>query len=1059
MFNGPITQEMSPNAPPALLFPSFAECSPLGIRFPVANFDDQASVDLTVKVYFGDEYYIPPPVGNWNGWTITDSQDDSTDPLGIHGTITCEITITVPPSFGLDALGNPIGDDSLIPILEMGVETQATFGSASKPKIEVVYSGGFGEIDYLGAFDNENAEIIIPDGTFSSQITNPLYSNYIRAQGCSPVINSVPGLFGLPTTIRIEGRFFIDEPICLIPTGYSGSGPTKKSIILDPGASITVLGGNSLTIKEALIAGCDQLAQGLIVESGATLTMTGTKIYDCRHAIQAKGNATIACKDNCFENNYIGFQAPSGTVKFSLPFSGNTFTSNTLKASFPGMTETFASLGYAGIEVNEFADFNTWDGNKFNSLANGIIATRSSANLDNLEMSNIGAPEEGIYPYNGYGVYASGKSSNFVNLSKNNGSVANPTNVGSRFTNVRFPVHFKSIGGVVEKCTMGQGSVGITWQSSALRDKVILNNTISNHATGISLLDCEPTPFQKNEFGLVKNNSTTEVVRGIQSIENLASPSEFGWKFESNPLNVKQNFFRPAIGILYSLGQNGWLDANTIVSDNPSRKNGANIKLTKTGKAVATDNNLSGQKHAEYAGIELVSNSNATLECNIHDGHATGVRVLFENGGSQIKGSSDLQNHNIGIQYGSNTIKTAATGPQFHAGNIFANSKLLIGAKHEDPAGADTDKYIVDLPESDSHLGQNVDRSLMPTEQEPDNWFKDIPNSTHTFWCDPLVTFNGSEPCENNWNVKIAQGEWIPTLYPESQRWIAEYRVLVDLDQTPITNGCEPLFAQFLTNEQGSVKEQLAHIRVLRNDLFALSDAQSLQLRIFTDQMYEKSHAMAQTEKLIQSGNTQLETTYAMHKQGYISAIQELETYAELISQERNQKANLILDLNSAVSDADVIEANHKVVNEIAVWLILEGRNLNSSEVETLLNIAQQCPLTGGDAVFEARGLLNSRFEFEDEAACIPSENQDRGVKLDMGKSVIVPNPAISEIQILGHAGKHYQITDAYGRVKQQGILSNEVIFLNQLASGVYTITLWDNSTDPVTLKFIVLQD
>jgi hypothetical protein len=1026
------------------LFPVSIDCAPLKLRFAASEVLGEA-VTIDVRIDFDKNDYA---IINSPAWV---KQPFSIIPNGDFVGYKC--TITVPAFFG--TTGTPPDPGSVVmPRYDL------------IPEVSLVKEpGGFGNIffryeqdggvlhNFVGDIDDGKPPYVIPAGAVSSSITDVSYAFMIRDNGCSPILPSIPNNVKVIQAIKIEGDFIVDESICF-KTGVvnSSGGGFAKQILMGSGAHIIVKPGVTLSITGVPISSCDILAQGITVEPGGKLILTGSTIADCRWAVEAQDRSSVSINGNNFVNNYIGFKA-TGTLSFAgpFPFAGNTFTSTQLKPKFAGMPENFRDIGLAGIVLNDCRDFNSWGGNTFSSLANGIIATNSNCNLDRLSMSSIGSTSA-LYNPRGYGIIFKGGNTAFLNLSKG-GAGCGFSNIGAD------AIYVEKGAGTIENCNISNfGGSGIRWTTSQLRDKVIQGNTITQgtpKGVGINLSFCEPTPFQSYAFGSVARNTVSNIPFGIRSVEPSASSTELGWNFANNTvLTASTTFPSNTQGISYNLGQNGWLTDNTVTTTGGGSRN---LILTRTTKPVVNINHLFCDGDISTVAIDLISNRGGQLECNEQNSQTTGVRVQNENGGMQIKGSNDLIGHNIGIEYGSAAIPTGATGIQNHNGNVFRNSSLGIGAKHWDPIVAIKDRYLVDQKEADLLLDPTRARTHMPASFSPDFWFRDLATPNLSYYCQ---TPPPGEPCEYEWTKTVVDNEWTPTLYPQSQVWIANYRVLVDLLEPNDASDCESYYANYVQNNQNTVRYQLAEIKVLRDQLFMLSATQTAELQAKTAAMYAGSADVANTQKQIYGGVDGLVSLLNTQSLTYRGQIDALEVMQSGLQDARRGKAAQIQFLNNAIAIESVIENNHKLINHIALSLLIEQREANGDELDQLKQIAKQCPLTGGDAVFEARGMLGDLIEIDDDLLCAPELNRQQQSKpIDLQVSALQPNPASGFIRLHKQTGKNYQITNQYGVVVAQGVLNSEYVETAAYASGIYFITISDTKSRPVTHRFVIIKE
>jgi len=101
----------------------------------------------------------------------------------------------------------------------------------------------------------------------------------------------------------------------------------------------------------------------------------------------------------------------------------------------------------------------------------------------------------------------------------------------------------------------------------------------------------------------------------------------------------------------------------------------------------------------------------------------------------------------------------------------------------------------------------------------------------------------------------------------------------------------------------------------------------------------------------------------------------------------------------AAIGTSRLIEENTKQVNDI--WLATvaqEVDTLSTAQAATLLAIADQCPMLGGNAVYAARALyrqVNDTLAWDDQLLCLPHGIIVKSVQQeDVATLTIVPNPA-----------------------------------------------------------------
>ena len=180
----------------------------------------------------------------------------------------------------------------------------------------------------------------------------------------------------------------------------------------------------------------------------------------------------------------------------------------------------------------------------------------------------------------------------------------------------------------------------------------------------------------------------------------------------------------------------------------------------------------------------------------------------------------------------------------------------------------------------------------------------------------------------------------------------------------------------------------------------------------------------------------------------------QLEQFMEALDSIRQLRIQSLLQLNAAVSTSLTPAANHKTVNTITLnWLATD--ELSSTDLATLVSIAEQCPLEGGDAVYEARSVV-SHFEgteYDDRDLCGTQNRQSRGEKYPINNQIIVfPNPASGQINWIDTSGKveSVRVLNALGQLSVEITNAKPPIGVANLPQGFYVVQLF--STDNTLL-------
>jgi len=109
---------------------------------------------------------------------------------------------------------------------------------------------------------------------------------------------------------------------------------------------------------------------------------------------------------------------------------------------------------------------------------------------------------------------------------------------------------------------------------------------------------------------------------------------------------------------------------------------------------------------------------------------------------------------------------------------------------------------------------------------------------------------------------------------------------------------------------------------------------------------------------------------------------------------------------NAAIATSKLIEENEKQVNEIYLAVFgKEADGFTEAQRTVLYDIASQCPMLGGNAVYKARSMyrfVDDSTYFDDQLLCLPHGIiVKRGVQQALSGVTIVPNPARDRAELV----------------------------------------------------------
>ncbi len=109
---------------------------------------------------------------------------------------------------------------------------------------------------------------------------------------------------------------------------------------------------------------------------------------------------------------------------------------------------------------------------------------------------------------------------------------------------------------------------------------------------------------------------------------------------------------------------------------------------------------------------------------------------------------------------------------------------------------------------------------------------------------------------------------------------------------------------------------------------------------------------------------------------------------------------------NAALGTSELIESNQQQVNDIYLGTVAKDvGTFTTAQATQLFDIANQCPMVGGNAVFRARALyslIDDSQDFDDPLLCLQQGIIVRNMQEAQSNAVaVVPNPARDEASLV----------------------------------------------------------
>lgn len=165
------------------------------------------------------------------------------------------------------------------------------------------------------------------------------------------------------------------------------------------------------------------------------------------------------------------------------------------------------------------------------------------------------------------------------------------------------------------------------------------------------------------------------------------------------------------------------------------------------------------------------------------------------------------------------------------------------------------------------------------------------------------------------------------------------------------------------------------------------------------------------------------------------------------------QKAQSML---AGITPINTVEKNWKAVDEIQLKLeTISLEQLSGVEINSLKDVAAQCPMSGGAIVFRARAILNAHnkgiIEYKNDCPAIDKATQVHENSIaanNLGVSVY-PNPTDGKLYLSNFAGNEkyvlvevMDITGSLVKKEQLPVSNNQAMLELNLSNGVYLVRI-----------------
>lgn len=849
------------------------------------------------------------------------------------------------------------------------------------------------------------------------------------------------------------------------------------NITMSEGSKILISNNGSLGLLGCNINSCTKMWKGIEVEEGGSLT-TGkerfsiapilpTVIRDAEHAINLLPFSTATLEDCSFINNYIGLNIGFlSTLQdyFIVQLNKMSFLSFDSDANllppYLGQSTLPLARPFCGIQLTN-VPFIAIKGCGFKNITNGIISKNSSMSVNNCNFADLLSLP---YPVKQTGIYAEGNYNRLY------------SSAAVDFTNCYNGVNTNGMQLQCKNMTFNKVNFGV---SSILNDKSIFeleDNTMTNiQEVGIFAFRKGAVKSKINNNNITVNALTPSLLKDPFGIVLLSqSTTKAGWKANNNTVYVDKG----KGGIYAGLGYQDSLVGNKVfrrTEVSPFR----GIQIYGTNNSYLGNNSVKNTKvpNFDIKGFLCSGLNNGRLRCNRADTLGTGLEMNALNNFTYL---TTTQLHGSGrkaLYYERGTV----IGQQISQGNRWFGQDCW--AYNNSIDFANTSSQLINSHLSDQQFQYKDDfppywYPFAITDLPADvivDWFQEI-GGTDATCSNPPSGFTTLEELERKRqaidikNISALSGH---PLWNQNTKWTAQSRLYDMLYTNSNEFGYDESLLGFMNSASPHALGAYAAIRRWINTPPAISEIAFSTNQGNTDLVWNQLSTLDSIQGTLSEPDTAIGHQQHAQQQSLANLAVQLDAQANAAQTIVHQDAVALLTQNDLLVDSTIAQTNEKAINAVAIAFIgSNSTTMDQNQLQIVAEIASQCPIVGGDAVYRARTMIGTQFPsyiFDDAKICseeISTPRSKQGKEEGNGAIIVIPNPSNGTFEVknlLANAGKELAIITMTGTTVHQVVIpegSNSLVLQleNKLQPGIYNIVVKSDKKLIKTTKLVVLK-
>ena len=864
---------------------------------------------------------------------------------------------------------------------------------------------------------------------------------------------------------------------------------THCTLVMGSGSSIVVNSGISVTVTHnTLLYSCPQMWQGITLQPAAKLMMEGSTLKDAQTGIMAQNGSRFDIVNSRIVDCVTGIETAStglmGQTTGTVTGTEFGLVNLALKGEYNTQPQ-HGSVGRAGMLINDLAAITignyNMNENLFHDLNFGIEIHNSNVDVVNCRFEKM--TTDYVYaqqPYLVQAPFGAALTARRTNDFKYNLNVSPLTNGGTTIDNANYGIYTNFYSATIKGISMKNVDVGTKSEESHSKcSVVVMQCNIEAFYKGIDWVDNDGASLMRAEDNTIVVERKNQYSKGGMCI----SMNEFVQGNNANYQIVNNNHLETkgtATGIFARGVENASVKDNLIftnLSQQPT--SGASGMVFENGSMNSVScnavTNTIPHSNIKTVGLFVSMSTNNKINCNNF-----GTNLVQGSTGSyrgmSFAGECDVFNDVAGnvmteCVEGLYLNNVSRIGQQIHRGNVWSNP--TIGNTTAINQNVFNSNYL----NSRIRYNPNSGTAYYPNTISPPLWFDpDISTSDFTSCgtqvCNTAITGGGGD---EEHLKQVALDSAISFDYRDENLNQAQSNLYALLQEDSLLRASDSVFQNFYGNKQTVAIGQLQAVKESMSAANRFTPMQEATLALADSLIKIMTDSIAVLDSLYATDSI---SGYSTLRENLITTLNTLNVTVATLLQQHDAMADSTFNAaalkNSAVLPAQLPEINHKQMNEMILQYKENGQGSISSNFAALFAIAQQCPYSGGPAVYQARALLekiNDTLEYYDDAICLQSGIY-RLMTTDVNSIAVaydyklIPNPASQQVTVAlnftNEEAVHFEIRNVLGaKINEFAIdkgIKSIVISVNNYDQGIYFIRMRKDGLTLNTKKLIVIQ-